>query len=302
LAAASPLLAFVFVVPALNLGGIPPFSGFVGKVALLEAGAANGSVLAWMLVGGSVVTSLLTLYVVSRVWTLAFWRTRTDAPEGDVASAAPSVLLDNTEEAYRDADALAREALAEDAQLWLAHMVLATTAVGRQHWDEAVARADDAVRLAPEHPTALASAALICLRANEWTRASAWADEALRLNPSLPAYLHVLLALDRLLRGDDAGALAEASLVDVPGMPWGPLYRGLALSGLGRIDDAARELQAAAQVTPEIRDPRTYFVTFLRLDDDQLAGLLRRFKPLTDAGAAGRPPAPGSHQRSDAGL
>ena len=52
LAAASPILAFVFVVPALNLGGIPPFSGFIGKVALLEAGAQNGSVLAWVLVGG----------------------------------------------------------------------------------------------------------------------------------------------------------------------------------------------------------------------------------------------------------
>ena len=97
LAAASPLLAFVFVIPALNLGGIPPFSGFVGKVALLEAGAQDGSVLAWLLVGGGVVTSLLTLYVVSRVWTLAFWRTRTDAPEGDVAAAAPSALLDDTD-------------------------------------------------------------------------------------------------------------------------------------------------------------------------------------------------------------
>ena len=83
LAAASPLLAFVFVVPALNLGGIPPFSGFIGKVALLEAGAQDGSVLAWMLVGGSVVTSLLTLYVMARVWTKAFWRARADAPEGD---------------------------------------------------------------------------------------------------------------------------------------------------------------------------------------------------------------------------
>ena len=36
LAAASPLLAFVFVVPAQSRG-IPPFSGFIGKVALLEA-------------------------------------------------------------------------------------------------------------------------------------------------------------------------------------------------------------------------------------------------------------------------
>ncbi|WP_431237625.1 Na+/H+ antiporter subunit D [Mycolicibacterium aichiense] len=95
LAAASPLLAFVFVVPALNLGGIPPFSGFIGKVALLEAGTASGSVLAWLLVAGSVMTSLLTLYVVARVWTKAFWRARVDAPEGALADSAPSVLLDD---------------------------------------------------------------------------------------------------------------------------------------------------------------------------------------------------------------
>ncbi len=95
LAAASPLLAFVFVVPALNLGGIPPFSGFIGKVALLEAGTQDGSVLAWILVAGSVVTSLLTLYVVTRVWTTAFWRARDDAPDGGRADAAPVALLED---------------------------------------------------------------------------------------------------------------------------------------------------------------------------------------------------------------
>ena len=98
LAAASPLLAFVFMVPALNLGGIPPFSGFIGKVVLLEAGTSNGSVLAWLLVAGSVLTSLLTLYVVARVWTKAFWRSRVDAPEGALADSAPSVLLDDYSE------------------------------------------------------------------------------------------------------------------------------------------------------------------------------------------------------------
>lgn len=88
----------MFAVPALNLGGIPPFSGFIGKVALMEAGAADGSVLAWTLVGGSVVTSLLTLYVVARVWTKAFWRARADAPEGHLSGAAPAVLLDDIED------------------------------------------------------------------------------------------------------------------------------------------------------------------------------------------------------------
>jgi multicomponent Na+:H+ antiporter subunit D len=110
LAAASPLLALVFFVPALNLGGIPPFSGFIGKVALLEAGSQNGSVLAWVLVGGSVVTSLLTLYVMTRVWTKAFWRARADAPEGDLSAAAPSALLDDSEDdvSYAERDDVGR--------------------------------------------------------------------------------------------------------------------------------------------------------------------------------------------------
>jgi multicomponent Na+:H+ antiporter subunit D len=99
----------VFLLPALNLGGVPPFSGFIGKVALLEAGAQDGSVLAWLLVGGSVLTSLLTLYVVTRIWTKAFWRSRVDAPEGELAAAAPAALLDDSEDiAFADRDDVGR--------------------------------------------------------------------------------------------------------------------------------------------------------------------------------------------------
>ena len=96
LAAASPFLGVLFLVPALNLGGIPPFSGFIGKVALLQAGTAQASVLAWVLVAGGTVTSLLTLYVVARVWTKAFWRSRADAPDGALADNAPSALIDES--------------------------------------------------------------------------------------------------------------------------------------------------------------------------------------------------------------
>ncbi len=109
LAAASPLLAFVFMVPALNLAGIPPFSGFIGKVALLEAGTQDGSVLAWLLVAGGALTSLLTLYVVARVWSKAFWRARVDAPDGELAMAVPSALLDDSEDvAFVDRDDVGR--------------------------------------------------------------------------------------------------------------------------------------------------------------------------------------------------
>ncbi|WP_433789552.1 Na+/H+ antiporter subunit D [Actinoplanes sp. CA-252034] len=74
LARTAPLLAVLFFLPALNLAGIPPFSGFLGKLGLIQAGADDGAVLSWMLVAGSALTSLLTLYALARVWNLAFWR------------------------------------------------------------------------------------------------------------------------------------------------------------------------------------------------------------------------------------
>ncbi|MGW0245930.1 Na+/H+ antiporter subunit D [Nocardia goodfellowii] len=100
--AASPLLALLFLVPALNLAGIPPFSGFIGKVALLQAGAMDGSALAWVLVGAAVLTSLLTLYVVAIVWAKAFWRSRSDAPEGHLAAAKPPALIEETDDVLYD--------------------------------------------------------------------------------------------------------------------------------------------------------------------------------------------------------
>jgi multicomponent Na+:H+ antiporter subunit D len=48
------------------------------------------------------VTSLLTLYAVSRVWTKAFWRPRIDAPDGELVAARAAVLLDDIEEVTFD--------------------------------------------------------------------------------------------------------------------------------------------------------------------------------------------------------
>jgi multicomponent Na+:H+ antiporter subunit D len=88
LARRSPLLAVLFFVPAMNLAGIPPLSGFIGKVGLLQAGVAEGSVAAYALVAGGVVTSLLTLLAVARVWTRAFWRSPSQSPAEDTDAAA----------------------------------------------------------------------------------------------------------------------------------------------------------------------------------------------------------------------
>ena len=74
--ASVPLLAALYLIPALNLGGIPPFSGFLGKVALMDAALAHESPLALLAVIAGVATSLLTLIAVIRVWQRAFWQDR----------------------------------------------------------------------------------------------------------------------------------------------------------------------------------------------------------------------------------
>jgi multicomponent Na+:H+ antiporter subunit D len=75
----------------MNLAGIPPFSGFLGKLGLLQAGVELGTPLAYALVIGGVLTSLLTLLAVARVWNRAFWRKPGDAEHPDpVLLAAPA--------------------------------------------------------------------------------------------------------------------------------------------------------------------------------------------------------------------
>ncbi|MDP3893707.1 Na+/H+ antiporter subunit D [Nocardioides sp.] len=81
LARLSPMIAVMFFVPAMNLAGVPPLSGFLGKVGLLQAGLDAGTPLAHVLVAGGVLTSLLTLYAVAKTWSLAFWRTPEQAHE-----------------------------------------------------------------------------------------------------------------------------------------------------------------------------------------------------------------------------
>lgn len=70
----APVLGVLFFIPAMNLAGVPPLSGFIAKLALLQAAAADGGVGAYVLLAAMLVTSLLTLYAMTKVWARAFWR------------------------------------------------------------------------------------------------------------------------------------------------------------------------------------------------------------------------------------
>jgi multicomponent Na+:H+ antiporter subunit D len=84
----APVLAVLYLLPALSLAGIPPLSGFVAKVGLFQAGLADGGALAVTAVVAGTATSLLTLYAVGRVWTQVFWGPVAEVvPDTDVGDA-----------------------------------------------------------------------------------------------------------------------------------------------------------------------------------------------------------------------
>ena len=98
----APFIAILFFIPMLNLGGIPPFSGFIGKLGLFTVAADVASPEAYWLIGIGALVSLLTLYALARAWVLAFWRA--PAQQGsDPKSAKPTtteaVMLREREQA-----------------------------------------------------------------------------------------------------------------------------------------------------------------------------------------------------------
>ncbi|WP_182353106.1 Na+/H+ antiporter subunit D [Flaviflexus huanghaiensis] len=74
IAKTAPVIAAFYLIPALGLAGVPPMTGFLGKVGLISASADSGQSIDWWLIGTGLVTSLLTLYAVLRAWNLAFWQ------------------------------------------------------------------------------------------------------------------------------------------------------------------------------------------------------------------------------------
>ncbi|MGA1050973.1 MAG: Na+/H+ antiporter subunit D [Ilumatobacteraceae bacterium] len=90
----APVIAILFAVPALSLAGLPPFSGFLAKFALVDAGLAAS---AWIPVAASLAVGLFTLFSMTKIWSGVFWGVAeerpVDAPVTDRRLGAPVLML-----------------------------------------------------------------------------------------------------------------------------------------------------------------------------------------------------------------
>ncbi len=71
----NPMLAILFIIPAFALAGVPPISGFFAKFILIKAGIDDGH---FVIVILAVLTALLTLYSMIKIWNEAFLKKQPD--------------------------------------------------------------------------------------------------------------------------------------------------------------------------------------------------------------------------------
>ncbi|MBX3183390.1 MAG: Na+/H+ antiporter subunit D [Polyangiaceae bacterium] len=86
LARSSQVLSLTFLLQALSLAGVPPLSGFWGKLMIIQEGVRQGET---VLVVLALVASLLTLLSMLKIWLASFWGPPPLAHEsGDLPSEA----------------------------------------------------------------------------------------------------------------------------------------------------------------------------------------------------------------------
>ncbi len=75
-----PVIAMLFLIPALSLAGMPPLSGFFAKLSLVQAGLGMGQ---YAIVAAALVVGLLTLFSMSKIWAEVFWKPLPAGTDGD---------------------------------------------------------------------------------------------------------------------------------------------------------------------------------------------------------------------------
>lgn len=87
---AHPWVGMLFLLSALSLAGVPPLSGFFGKLMLVKAGLRIEQ---FVVVAAALGVSLLTLFSMTKIWAEAFWKPLPEGTETHAPGAGMGLML-----------------------------------------------------------------------------------------------------------------------------------------------------------------------------------------------------------------
>jgi multicomponent Na+:H+ antiporter subunit D len=85
-----PGIAFLFMIPAMSLAGVPPLSGFFAKFALIKSAFEVDS---WWPAAAALVVGLLTMFSMTKIWNEVFWKPRPEDAPAPGQSRAPLLMI-----------------------------------------------------------------------------------------------------------------------------------------------------------------------------------------------------------------
>jgi multicomponent Na+:H+ antiporter subunit D len=85
-----PLIAALFLIPAMSLAGIPPLSGFFAKLSLIRSGI---EVQSYLPIAAALIVGLLTLFSMTKIWSEAFWKADPEAGKKAGRVAVPMLMV-----------------------------------------------------------------------------------------------------------------------------------------------------------------------------------------------------------------
>jgi multicomponent Na+:H+ antiporter subunit D len=129
-----PGISVLFLISALSLAGVPPLSGFFGKLSLVQAGL---QVEQYAIAATALLVGILTLFSMTKIWNEAFWK------------ASPGPLMEHAEPAPTELAAAGAFRLMVPPIIVLAALNVAM-GVGAQFFFEYALEAADQL-LNPEH-------------------------------------------------------------------------------------------------------------------------------------------------------
>jgi adenylate cyclase len=131
-----------------------------------------------------------------------------------------------------------------------AHRALAFAYFYRQELPDFREHADRALALNPNAAQTLGQLGSYFVLMGDRARGVELIQKAYALNPGLPDWFNLSLALERYLADDFEVALTYAEKVKDPYNPYGPLWRILFLSELGRLDETGSEFAHLESLLP----------------------------------------------------
>lgn len=88
-----PIISIIFLVVALSLAGLPPFSGFWAKFLLIKAGFEAQE---YLVIFIAIITGLLTLFSMMKIWVNAFWGKDQKETKKNLIKSEKSLFQQNT--------------------------------------------------------------------------------------------------------------------------------------------------------------------------------------------------------------